>query len=98
MIARSAAPLAVPRAREVTPVAAVTQLPALSPLALRQRTIRLWLAAVGIAAFGVTYVAPLALALTRPPLAVALPELRIAVPTLPRVDVPKLRAAPVTRP
>src|SRR5207248_11763877 len=49
--------------------AAARQSDVLSLLALRERTIRLWLAALGMLGFGVAYVSPIGLALTTPSVA-----------------------------
>ena len=68
----------------------------LSLIGLRQRTVRLWLAAIGMLGFGIAYASPIALALTRPPdtAAIALPELALPAVAFPQLTVPKLHAAP----
>src|SRR5262245_3733434 len=60
--------------------AANEPLDALSLLTLRQRSIRFWLAGIGFLAFGVAYISPIALAITRPietSTAVVLPRLEL---------------------
>ena len=69
---------------------------ALSLLALRQRSIRLWLAGIGFLAFGAAYVSPIALSFTQPTAApaVVLPRLTLPLVDFPTLAVPKLHAAP----
>ena len=73
-----------------------------SLLALRSRTIRLWLAAVGLAAFGAAYVGPIALAIRTPDVSrasvVQLPALSLPTIEIPTLAVPKLQAQPTTPP
>ena len=73
-----------------------------SLLALRSRAIRLWLAAIGLAAFGAAYVGPIALAIRTPDVSglrvVQLPALSLPTVELPTLAVPKLNAPPTTAP
>ena len=73
-----------------------------SLLALRSRAIRLWLAAVGLAAFGAAYVGPIALALRTPDVSrasvVQLPTLSLPTIEIPTLAVPELQAQPTTPP
>src|SRR5213080_2065493 len=65
-----------------------------SLLALRARTIRLWLTGIGLAAFGAAYVGPIALAVRTPEVSrarvVQLPALSLPSFALPTLAVPKL--------
>ena len=72
----------------------------ISLLALRTRGIRLWLAAIGLAAFGAGYFGPIALAMTTPGVSrsVQLPTLTLPAIGFPTLTVPKLHAAPTTPP
>src|SRR5205823_2230826 len=76
---------------------ALEQCDLLSLLALRQRAIRLWLAAIGVLSFGVAYVGPLALSFRLPagsPPA-ALSALSLPAVSFPTLGVPKLHAPAV---
>src|SRR4051794_5496320 len=73
-----------------------------SLLALRSRAIRLWLAGIGLAAFGAAYVGPIALAIRTPDVSRAsvaqLPTPSLPTIELPTLAVPKLQAPPTTPP
>ena len=68
------------------------QIDVLSRLALRERTIRLWLAALGMFGFGLAYVSPLGLALRTPQVEakVVIPTLALPAVAFPTLAVPKL--------
>src|SRR4051812_22885389 len=66
--------------QQVSSYAVDAQPELLSLLALRQRAIRLWLAAIGLLGFGVAYVSPMALALRAPAV--------VAPITLPALSLP----------
>ena len=72
----------------------------LSLLALRERAIRFWLAAVGIVAFGTAYAGPIALSFQLPSFStpVVLPALELQAIGFPTLAVPKLQAAPKVPP
>ncbi|MFL6018711.1 MAG: hypothetical protein ACJ74V_14385, partial [Gaiellaceae bacterium] len=76
---------------------AVVQPDLISLLALRQRAIRFWLAAIGLAAFGMAYAGPIALAIRAPSVTtpVVLPTLDLLTVTFPSFAVPALHVAPV---
>src|SRR4051794_16225954 len=76
--------------------AAGAQFEALSLTALRQRAIGLWLTALGLLAFAVTYVSPMALALRQAPIPTPtpLPRLMVVSITFPKLLVPKPESAP----
>jgi len=80
---------------------AVGQQDLLSLLALRERAIRVWLAAIGLVAFGTAYAGPIALSFRMPALSsspVVLPALELPPLSLPTLAVPKLEAAPKVSP
>ncbi|MFL6035275.1 MAG: beta strand repeat-containing protein, partial [Gaiellaceae bacterium] len=73
----------------------------LSLLALRERAIRVWLAAIGLVAFGTAYTGPIALSFRVPAVSsspVVLPVLELPPLGLPTLAVPKLEAAPTVPP
>src|SRR3954452_17584398 len=74
--------------------AAVPQPELLSLLALRDRAIRFWLAAIGLLAFGVGYAGPIGLPFRMPALShpTQLPELKIPAIAFPTFGVPTLHA------
>ena len=81
----------------VSGATAVVQPDLISLLALRQRAIRFWLAAIGLVAFGAGYLGPIALAIRAPSVTtpVVLPALELPTVTFPSFAVPALHAAPV---
>ena len=66
----------------------------LSLLGLRERAIRLWLAGIGLLAFGVSYISPMVLAATQPAVqpAVVLPSMTLPLVDFPSLAVPKIVA------
>ena len=77
--------------------AAVQPSHVLSLIGLSQRKLRLWLAWIGMVAFGVAYLGPMAVAFARPVSVAAAPLPAIELPQvkLPSLTVPKLHAPPV---
>ena len=73
----------------------------LSLVALRERAIRLWLAAIGLVAFGTAYAGPIALSIQLPETSapvVILPALKLPPIEFPTLAVPKLQTAPKVAP